>query len=56
MLAESKLNTTEIVISKDLIDSYISHDEFSLVNNVLKEYRDMKEAIKSPKIIRKYSW
>ena len=31
-----KLNTIEVLIS--LIDSYISHDEFVLVNNVLKEY------------------
>ena len=32
-----KLNTIKVLIS--LIDSYISHDEFVLVNNVLKEYK-----------------
>ena len=42
--AETKLNSTEILISSALIDSCISHDEFVLVNNVLKEY-DTKEAI-----------
>ena len=26
------------MISKSLIDSSISHDEFALINNVLKEY------------------
>ena len=33
----------EVLISKVLIDSNISHDEFVLMNNVLKEYDDMKE-------------
>ena len=39
MLAKTKLNTTEDLISKVLIDSDISHDEFVLVNYVLKEYK-----------------
>ena len=26
-----------------LIDSCISHDEFDLVNNLLREYRDIKK-------------
>ena len=34
---------------KSLIDSKISHDEFALINNVLKEYYDMKEEIKNLK-------
>ena len=36
LLAKSKLNSTEILIYKGLIDSVISHDEFVLINNVLK--------------------
>ena len=40
-----KLNGIEVLISKGLIDSYISHDEFVLINNVLKQYNDMKEGI-----------
>ena len=43
VLAKTKLNTVEVLISKALIDSNISHDEFISVNNVLKEYDDMKE-------------
>ena len=43
MLAKSKLNTIEVLISKALIDSVISHDEFVLINNILKEYEDIKE-------------
>ena len=47
MLAKSQLNRIEVLISKALIDSNISHDEFVLINNVLKEFYDMKEEIKS---------
>ena len=36
LLAKSKLNSIEVLISKALIDSNISHDEFILINNVLK--------------------
>ena len=46
LLAKSKLNSIDILISKPLIDSVISHDEFVLINNVLKEYSKMKEEIK----------
>ena len=42
-LAKTKLNNIEVLISKALIDSNIIHDEFVLVNNVLKEYGDMKK-------------
>ena len=46
LLAKSKLNNIEVLISKALTDSNISHDEFALINNVLKEFYDMKEEIK----------
>ena len=46
LLAKSKLNSIEVLISKALIDSVISHDRFVLMNNVLKEYDEMKEEIK----------
>ena len=36
-------------ISRALIDSVINHDEFVLINNVLKEYDGMKEEIKNLK-------
>ena len=47
MLAKSKWNSIEVLISKALIDSNISNDEFVSINNVLKEYYDMKEKIKN---------
>ena len=46
LLAKPKLNTIEVSISKALIDSNISHHKFVSINNVLKEYDDMKEEIK----------
>ena len=49
LLAKSKLNSIEILTSMVLIDSDVSHDEFILINNVLKEYDEMKEEIKSLK-------
>ena len=42
-----KLNSIEVLISKDLINSNISYDEFVKINNVLKEFYDMKEEIKN---------
>ena len=49
MLAKSKLNSIEVVISKTLIDSVNYHDEFVLINNVLIKYGKMKEEIKNLK-------
>ena len=46
-LAKSKLNKIEVLISKTLINAVLSHDEFVLIKNVLKEYDDMKEKIKN---------
>ena len=49
LLGKSKLNSIEVLISKALIDSVISHDELILINNVLKEYKEMKEKMKNLK-------
>ena len=46
LLRKDKLNTTEVLIYKALINSYISHVKFVSVNNVLSEYLDVKEEIK----------
>ena len=46
-IAKSKLNTVEILISKALIYSNVSHAEFVLINNVLKEFDNMKEEIEN---------
>ena len=55
LLGKDKLNTTEILISKSLIDSYISHDEFVSVKNVVREFNDMKKEIKNPETYMEYT-
>ena len=47
LLWKDKLNTIEVPTSKALINSYISHDEFFIVNSMLKEYNEMKKQKKS---------
>ena len=42
LLAKYKLNGIEVLISKTSTDSNITHGEFDSINNVLKEYDDMK--------------
>ena len=50
LLVKSKLNSIEVLLSKALINSAITLNEFILINNVLKEYNEMKEEIKNVKI------
>ena len=47
LLAKPRLNSIEVLISKALMDSNISHEGFVLINNLLKEYDHMKKEIKS---------
>ena len=49
LLAKTKLNSIDILIIQALINSYISHDKFVLVNNLLREYDGMKKKIKNLK-------
>ena len=46
LLGKSKLNTIEVLTSKALINSYISHGRFVSVSKVLREYYQMKKIIK----------
>ena len=45
MLAKYNLNTNEVLLSKALINSYINHDQFISVNNVLREYDEIKSYV-----------
>ena len=54
LLRKAKLDVIEVLISKALIHSYINHDEFVLVNNVLREYNEIKEEIKNPETSVEY--
>ena len=47
LLAKSKLNRIEVLIFKTIIDSVISHDEFVLINNVLKNIMKWKKKWKN---------
>ena len=47
-LGKDKLNTIAVLISKALIDLYISPDELGSVNNVLRYYNEIKEEMKHP--------
>ena len=47
LLGKDKLN-------KSLIDSYVSHEEFVSVSNVLREYNEMKNVMKNPEIFDEY--
>ena len=56
LLGKDKLNTTGVVNSKVLIDSYISHYEVFSINNVLSQYNGMKWEIKYPETSVEYVW
>ena len=52
LLAKSKLNSIEVLTSEALIDSVNSHDEFDLMNDVLKEYNKIKNKSKIERLYR----
>ena len=54
LLVKSKLHSIEVLILKALIESVTSHDEFVLINNVLKLYNEIKEEIKN-QLIKDFS-
>ena len=49
MLAKSKLNRIEVLISLASIHPVITYDEFVLINTVEKEYDKMKKEFKNLK-------
>ena len=55
LLGKDTLNAFEVLTCKALIDSYISYDEFVSVNNVLREYNEMKKEIKNPEATLEYT-
>ena len=46
MLARSKLNSIESKVSEALINSEISHEDFMIIINEAKKYRELKESIR----------
>ena len=49
MLAKSKLNSIETLMSQALIDLDISHEEFKTIVNEKEKYEQMKESIRNTK-------
>lgn len=49
LLARTKLNIINVLIYKGLDDSDISHEEFVLVPNELKDYNEMRKNIRTMK-------
>ena len=49
MLAKSKLNSIETLISQTLINLEISHEKFKTIVNEKEKYDQMKESIRNKK-------
>ena len=49
VLARNKLNSVETMISKALLDSEISHEEYTTIINEEEKYRSLKEDIRMMK-------
>ena len=52
MLARSKLNSIESKISQPLISNEISHEDFTIIINEGKIYRELKESMRMTKTQR----
>ena len=50
-MVEYELHNVENLISKTLIESNMSHGEFVLINNVLREYDNLKKENKNVKTL-----
>ena len=50
MLAKSKLDSIEALLSQALIDLDISHEEFKTIVNEKEKYEQMKENIRKTKV------
>ena len=54
MLAKSKLNSIETLMSQALINLEISHEEFKTIVNEKEKYDQMKESIRNKKDIEDF--
>ena len=55
LFGKDKVNTIEPLICKSLIDSYIGHNKFVSVNNLLREYNEIKKEVKNPETSVEYT-
>ena len=45
LIGKFQLHTINVLFSKALIDSYISHEKFVSINTVLTEYNEIKHSV-----------
>ena len=55
LLGKAKLHTIDILISKPLIDSNISHDIFDSVNDLFREYNEMNKELNYCETFARYT-
>ena len=55
LLGKDKLNTIEVLISKPLINSCVSHNKFTSVNNMLREYKKNERRKENPETSMEYT-
>ena len=55
LLVKTMLNTIKVMIFIGLIDTYVNHDVFSSVNNVLRGCNEMEEEIKNSEYAVEYT-
>ena len=47
MLAKSKVNSIETLMSQALVDAHMSHEKFKTIVNEKEKYDQMKESIRN---------
>ena len=55
LVGKAKLDTINLLISKALINSYISPDQMFSANNMFRECNKVKEEIRNPKNAVEYT-
>ena len=55
LLGKVKLDAIKFLLPEALIDSFVSHNKFVSVSNVLSEYNETKKQIKNPQNVVEYA-
>ena len=55
LLGKVKLDAIKFLLPEALIDSFVSHNKFVSVSNVLREYNETKKQIKNPQNVVEYA-
>ena len=55
LLGKVKLDAIKFLLPEALTDSFVSHNKFVSVSNVLREYNETKKQIKNPQNVVEYA-